>query len=358
MSTNDRNAFLDGFDYPEQPQPGMDFFSYQNPADVLAPHPDLFESELDSSLAGLDDQLEVFTVDTHDAFSYYRSETPKHGPRSVVTEDSRSSAYDSELYAPSYAHTQYSFPLDLEMDFQRIGVGSDYDFSSPLDQRQALHAPQPQASSQGSPLDFGSLPPTPPLSPPRAQQQHVHQKHHYPRTAFSDYGPPSRNVAPNYYSYVPPISTIAPNNVSGHLQSHGAHPMAPPAHPDDQSFKQDGRKKYQCPNCPRAFARAYNLKTHMATHDPNRLKPHVCPHRACGRSFSRKHDLGRHIISIHRDDAASVHSASSKKSIGVDGAKRVWCSTCGKPGVGRAPDCGCDASESPKAASSSTDEGK
>src|ERR1700733_12641868 len=27
-----------------------------------------------------------------------------------------------------------------------------------------------------------------------------------------------------------------------------------------------------------AFARAYNLKTHMATHDPNRLKPHVCPH--------------------------------------------------------------------------------
>ncbi|KAJ7352270.1 hypothetical protein DFH08DRAFT_643391, partial [Mycena albidolilacea] len=51
-----------------------------------------------------------------------------------------------------------------------------------------------------------------------------------------------------------------------------------------------------------AFARAYNLKTHMDTHDPNRLKPHVCPHRSCGRSFSRKHDLGRHLNSIHRDE--------------------------------------------------------
>ncbi|KDQ20663.1 hypothetical protein BOTBODRAFT_124402, partial [Botryobasidium botryosum FD-172 SS1] len=50
-----------------------------------------------------------------------------------------------------------------------------------------------------------------------------------------------------------------------------------------------------------AFARAFNLKTHLATHDPNRIKSHVCKHPGCGRSFSRKHDLGRHLVSIHQD---------------------------------------------------------
>ncbi|KAF9459423.1 hypothetical protein BDZ94DRAFT_1171546, partial [Collybia nuda] len=83
-----------------------------------------------------------------------------------------------------------------------------------------------------------------------------------------------------------------------------------------------------------AFARAYNLKTHMATHDPNRLKPHVCPHRSCGRSFSRKHDLGRHLVSIHRDEPEVT-------SIGVEKGQRGWCDSCGKGYVGRAPECAC-----------------
>ncbi|KAJ7763652.1 hypothetical protein DFH07DRAFT_738816, partial [Mycena maculata] len=52
------------------------------------------------------------------------------------------------------------------------------------------------------------------------------------------------------------------------------------------------------------FARAYNLKTHTATHDAHKLKLHICPHRSCGRSFSREHDLGRHLIGIHRDDGS------------------------------------------------------
>ncbi|KAI0815334.1 hypothetical protein BC629DRAFT_1243448, partial [Irpex lacteus] len=52
--------------------------------------------------------------------------------------------------------------------------------------------------------------------------------------------------------------------------------------------------------CLLAFARAFNLKTHIQTHDPNRLKPYACQHKSCGRAFSRKHDLTRHLISIHR----------------------------------------------------------
>ena len=64
-------------------------------------------------------------------------------------------------------------------------------------------------------------------------------------------------------------------------------------------------KRFQCPKCARAFARAYNLNTHLSTHDPDpsRAKPFSCPYTSCksegGRSFSRKHDLQRHVASVH-----------------------------------------------------------
>ncbi|CAG7846703.1 SubName: Full=Uncharacterized protein {ECO:0000313/EMBL:CCA71510.1} [Serendipita indica DSM 11827] len=96
----------------------------------------------------------------------------------------------------------------------------------------------------------------------------------------------------------------------------------------------DPRKKYQCPSCPRAFARAFNLKTHMATHDPNRLKPHVCHHTGCGRSFSRKHDLGRHLVSIHKDESGLklTHPDSAAPASAGASAVRSGASTYGVSG--------------------------
>lgn len=85
-----------------------------------------------------------------------------------------------------------------------------------------------------------------------------------------------------------------------------------------------------------AFARAYNLKTHIQTHDPNRAKPYVCHHKSCGRSFSRKHDLTRHLVSIHRSDAMPT------ASIGVGKGPRGWCDNCGKGWVGKDKGCECD----------------
>ena len=67
-------------------------------------------------------------------------------------------------------------------------------------------------------------------------------------------------------------------------------------------------KRFQCTQCERAFARAYNLNTHLATHDPDptRSKPFPCPYPSCktdgGRSFSRKHDLQRHVASTHENE--------------------------------------------------------
>jgi hypothetical protein len=86
----------------------------------------------------------------------------------------------------------------------------------------------------------------------------------------------------------------------------------------------DPKKRHKCDVCGRSFARLFNLKvslfcsvpwllggymiaeplfffffilysqSHQQTHDPLRLKPHVCPHETCARSFSRLHDLERH----------------------------------------------------------------
>ncbi|KAH9818663.1 hypothetical protein DFH28DRAFT_853779, partial [Melampsora americana] len=49
--------------------------------------------------------------------------------------------------------------------------------------------------------------------------------------------------------------------------------------------------------CNKHFARAFNLQTHIATHKG--IKPFKCPSPLCQKSFSRRHDLSRHLNSLH-----------------------------------------------------------
>ena len=55
---------------------------------------------------------------------------------------------------------------------------------------------------------------------------------------------------------------------------------------------------YQCGE-PKSFARHYNYKQHMETHNADRPRPHVCLYEVCDKKFTRKADLVRHIISVH-----------------------------------------------------------
>ncbi|KAJ7456636.1 hypothetical protein FB451DRAFT_1143342 [Mycena latifolia] len=342
------NSVFDDFtaDYNKQ----LDFVSFQNPSsDILAPHPDLFELELDTSLAGFDDnELQLLTIDSHDAYTLFRSDTPTRGPPSNITASSES-AYDSlSSYSESfynYPHSphppsNYSFPLDLEMDFQRIRVDAASEYA----------AAQASSDAAADRMSFGAS-----AAPDTSRSSKVYTKAYESRTTFSDYGPSTRrpSIPVDLYSQLnfnaSSIAgpTVSPSHISTQLPTIPAGQMAHV--PEDEDYKGgDSRKKYKCSACPRAFARAYNLKTHMATHDPNRLKPHVCPHRSCGRSFSRKHDLGRHLISIHRDESqregsvcSSHHSVGSKHSIGVEQGTRRWCERCGKGLIGHAVDCDC-----------------
>lgn len=111
-------------------------------------------------------------------------------------------------------------------------------------------------------------------------------------------------------------------------------------------------KRFPCPKCDKAFARAYNLNTHMSTHDPdpNRAKPFACPYPSCksegGRSFSRKHDLQRHVASIHENEAEPGIHGDPEEVVGGDTGglvslglgtpgKKFRCGNCGRSFVRR-----------------------
>jgi len=64
--------------------------------------------------------------------------------------------------------------------------------------------------------------------------------------------------------------------------------------------KQDRKHCCTFPGCQRRFSRMYNLKTHYETHFPNRVRPFPC--NQCSKAFSRKHDLQRHVTSVHKGE--------------------------------------------------------
>ncbi|KAF9068593.1 hypothetical protein BDP27DRAFT_1266151 [Rhodocollybia butyracea] len=298
-------------------------FSYLNTADdVLAPTSDEFDSELDAIIGDIDfDLLAVQT--TTDPFIHFRGVDQVNGPPSAFTFSSSESSYDSHSvhsessygYSPHDTSSNHSFPLDLDLKFQRFGVDQGVD-----------NAARPQALDIGSfQLDLMSRSP----QPPAKQYQH--------RSSFSDYGPINgRQLPHDYFNQLMDYGSVIGGTVSLDQINSPSVPLVPFS---AEMHKANLRRKHKCTICPRAFDRAFNLKAHMDTHNPNRKKPFVCHHDNCRRAFSRKHDLGRHLTSIHHDEAKT-------SSVGVAKGARTWCDSCGKGFVGNRSTCECAKSES------------
>lgn len=234
---------------PEQKQQslGLDFVSFHSPGDIAAPSVDSFEYDLDLISQNHDlsaFQLELTQVDS--AFTH-NINIPTCGPGSAITFSTESSAQDTlSSYAESFYNSpttsNYSFPLDVEMDFQRIRV-DDYTPS-----QSALSI----LDGTVDPTSFGTLPPTPPRSPPVSltNASKAFDKPYLSRTSYSDCGQQRRNsMSSDYYSLsynstaIQP--TISPSHISNPL------PVVPSTPRIAEDFKGDPRKKYKCAACPR-----------------------------------------------------------------------------------------------------------
>ncbi|CAG8591208.1 6142_t:CDS:2 [Ambispora leptoticha] len=69
---------------------------------------------------------------------------------------------------------------------------------------------------------------------------------------------------------------------------------------EPQSPTLKNQKTFACPNCNRQFNRKFNMQSHLLTHNPNRTKPFRCEVEGCASTFTRKHDLKRHVNGIHK----------------------------------------------------------
>ena len=243
---------LDSFDFEPNElasKAAFEFVHYgQSPTDVLAPHPEQFDAELDSSLAAFDaDVLSLphnFLDPTVDLFSQWRSDTPTRGVPSTFTVSSEST-YDSgysdalsSYHSSNSPSSAYDPELDAEMqrllttNFPDNGsvYGSDY---------------QPRSSHASVSIPtmgvFGNT------SVPASA---------FPRGSSSDYEPVTHHRVPtsassDYYPQSYPVqATVSPATVSTSLSvpSQASSLGTSSLKADTAS---DPKKKYACPNCSR-----------------------------------------------------------------------------------------------------------
>ena len=109
---------------------------------------------------------------------------------------------------------------------------------------------------------------------------------------------PGYNMSPSFRSKGSPISKWARPRSNSHSPSSSS-----AASQDDQ------KKTIKCPHpgCDKLFYRHYNLKSHLVCHSSKFIlmrfmirieeRPHSC--HVCNASFARKHDLQRHVRTLH-----------------------------------------------------------
>ncbi|KAF4555450.1 Zinc finger C2H2 type domain-containing protein 3 [Elsinoe fawcettii] len=95
-------------------------------------------------------------------------------------------------------------------------------------------------------------------------------------------------------------------------------------------FANEETAKHQCHICKQFFQRSYNLKSHMKTHDPTRIRAFPCLYQACDKTFERRADLTRHVDSVHIRDKKYPCPQCGSRFTRKDTARRHMEDGCSK----------------------------
>ncbi|KAJ6593864.1 hypothetical protein B0H19DRAFT_1246604 [Mycena capillaripes] len=119
----------------------------------------------------------------------------------------------------------------------------------------------------------------------------------------SDPGRDALSSASSYSSSSSPYDTRMPPYRPSSAPHLGAYRSTPTYHhsapnPFYPPRPPSSAARHQCSYCNKRFNRPSGLKIHLTTHTGD--KPFVCPEESCGRSFSVRSNMRRHVRIVHQ----------------------------------------------------------
>ncbi|KAK7057226.1 C2h2 conidiation transcription factor [Favolaschia claudopus] len=119
------------------------------------------------------------------------------------------------------------------------------------------------------------------------------------RDALSSASSYSSSSSP-YDNRMPSMSPYRPSSAPhlGAYRSTPAYHHSAPSHPFYAARPPSSAARHQCSYCNKRFNRPSGLKIHLTTHTGD--KPFVCPEESCGRSFSVRSNMRRHVRIVHQ----------------------------------------------------------
>ncbi|KAF8258106.1 hypothetical protein EI94DRAFT_1708293 [Lactarius quietus] len=244
----------------------------------IPPPPGSFEEEfkrIEIELDLLDVDVQFPTLPDSPFIAYRDTSTPSLTSSYESTESTYSTGLIEDSVGSDYsfmAHSTSNDPLPFDFAFRDLELTPESNDVDP--EHNAVHPDSFMPNSFGTPQFPSALVPN--VDVVRAQ---------------SEDGP-----------YHPPVG-ISPHSLSPDSQNPlPAVPTDPTvgSSPATQTSTGPIRTEPICPHCGRIFDRRSNLKPHMETHNPNRKKI-LCPESDCLSSFTRPHDLQRHLVKKHGD---------------------------------------------------------
>jgi len=243
-----------------------------SPSSIVAPHPDLFESDIDNLLGTFETDLSAlsafpldFDVSNHN-FSQYRSPAAGnstysgYGPSTLTTSSESLSAYGStydqyEAYAASSTTGSHLGPTNSaslatlfpELDFSGLGLAAADDQTNMLNHHLSLDTDQDIKAFQSSSAYDSASPSYDSASHPGSVSPTYYPISAGSASAPSYLAPSSRSDARSTHSSPGTAPSNVPSNANSALISRG---LVSETEPQSEA---DPRKKYQCSSCPRGM---------------------------------------------------------------------------------------------------------